>query len=256
MNDNVDFLIDIMKKILKQYYKLTDSEKLSFAKGLIDNETEKLIEEIHSKLKFLRFINVKNVDKGIDINNLYEKVFIFFKEHKDYRFNYISPVFKFPMSPLKEYINFVEIKIADKKRRWVYGGLEGKGIYNLILRNELISVDPQMPAEINKRCNGVYVIADEKGKVIYIGKREAKDKQHVISRFLDHLVPPKSIQYPYGQPSNKDGFIWDYMKYLSETKEDLKLQCFICFGLNFDSSILENYLIKIKNKNALVKTRY
>lgn len=51
-----------------------------------------------------------------------------------------------------------------------------------------------------------------------------------------------------GQLSNNDGdLLWNYLK------RGTKLNCFICFDLNFNAHILEAKLIELKNKNSKKK---
>lgn len=245
MKTNINVLIESLQNNLLQYQKLTSEEKQILIQNLNNSNLNEVINDI-----WVRSSDSGESIEGIDIKELLDYVNEFFKSHDEYNYKYISPIFQFPYSSTKDYVTFVENEILNHKRNWISGGLNGKGIYNSILRNELIPVDSLMPTEINTRCNGVYVIADEKGKVIYIGKRDAKDS-HVIVRFLDHLVPKKSNKYPYGQPSNSDGdLIWNYLK------RNMKLHCFMCFDLNFNARILETELIRLKNKNSKIKRRY
>ncbi|WP_026477699.1 hypothetical protein [Alkaliphilus transvaalensis] len=249
----------VEQNILNLAYKysiLNDTDKQILAKKLFDNGASDFLMDLQLRINTLRLIESINNEASININELYQNTKYFFQQHSNYSYVHLSPIFSFPTTNSKDYIKFIDNELKNVKRKWVStGGQEGNAVYNKILKQELIVFDSNTPMEINTRCNGVYVIANEEGKVLYVGKRESKG-DHVIVRFLDHLVPVKSPRYPYGQPSNNDNFLWDYLKGLSITKEKAKLQCFICFNLNFDAGILEKYLLRCKHKYNNVKTRY
>ncbi len=86
---------------------------------------------------------------------------------------------------------------------------------------------------LNIISNGVYIIADEKGELLYIGMREEKPSSSnstVLVRLFDHLVPVKSDEFPNGQPKsiNNTPGIWD--KYLRLNK---KLKLMILMNMDY-----------------------
>ena len=99
---------------------------------------------------------------------------------------------------------------------------------------------------LNVYCNGVYIISDEYGELIYIGSRDEKQSNNnstVLVRLFDHLVPVKSDEFPKGQPSsiNNTPGIWN--EYL---KINRRIKVIILMNMDYGKSVeLETYLLNL-----------
>jgi len=125
-------------------------------------------------------------------------------------------------------------------RRWLK-------FYWEIIENQIEPAGIIIPVDWNNRLisfhtNCIYIIADEDGKVVYIGKSEYP----AIVRLLDRMMPNRSKKYPNGQLLNNIPQIWDDI--LSKNQH---VHCFYCYNLTFDPELLEYYLLyEYKDKNG------
>jgi len=144
------------------------------------------------------------------------------------------------ISEIKEFVDVDDFKHQVINRlkegnwnRWI------GGIYKYIYEEQLDFADYKMYKELTIEDNGVYVIADCNGDILYIGKSD-NNTSHVFTRLFDHLVPVKSEEYPNGQGDkiNNTPDIWD-----KEISSGRRLKILICCNVNFDPELLEVYLI-------------
>ncbi|SHJ21979.1 hypothetical protein [Lutispora thermophila] len=160
------------------------------------------------------------------IKNILEEIFY---RNKNLEYGYISEIKEF--KDIKNYVSDISRELEKgNKRRWI------GAIYKYIYEQQLGFSDYKNYDEITND-NGVYVIADYEGNVLYIGKCDKKDYD-VFTRLFDHLVPELSENYPYGQVYNNTPEIWN-----NEIIKSRNLKIFICSNINFDPELLEVYLI-------------
>ena len=153
-----------------------------------------------------------------------------FCKNSHLRYGYISKIKEF--KDIRNYANEVmkELEKGNKKR-WI------GGIYKYIYDQQLDFLEYKDYSELTNLDNGVYIIADYEGKVLYIGKSANKDF-NIFTRLCDHLVPKLSEKCPYGQVNNNTPEIWN-----NEIKANKNLKIFVCSNINFDPELLEIYLI-------------
>ncbi|SHH87600.1 hypothetical protein SAMN02745135_02509 [Caloranaerobacter azorensis DSM 13643] len=156
-----------------------------------------------------------------------EEVFL---RNNYYKYGYISDIKEF--KEIDDYANqVIEWLKNGSKKRWI------GAIYKYIYEQQLDFLDYKNYEELTNQDNGVYVIADNKGDVLYIGKSDNKDFD-LFSRLFDHLVPKRSEEYPNGQKKNNTPEIWN-----NDIKTGKNLKIFVCCNINFDPELLEIYLI-------------
>lgn len=153
-----------------------------------------------------------------------------FYKNRNFRYGYISEIKEF--KNMRNYVNEVmkELEKGNKKR-W------RGGIYKYIYEQQLDFLDYKDYCQLTNLDNGIYVIADFEGKVLYIWKSD-NEYFDIFTRLCDHLVPKLSEEYPYGQVNNNTPEIWN-----NEINTNRNLKIFVCSNINFDPELLEVYLI-------------
>jgi len=112
-------------------------------------------------------------------------------------------------------------------------GKSDKCLYNQIRTREGIPISHN--TNLQSRANGIYIIGDDTGEILYIGKSGANFRNTchdlVINRIIDHLVPT-SINKMQNTPQ-----IWQFIE------EGMKIKICYWSGLNrLVPSLLELYL--------------
>jgi len=152
-----------------------------------------------------------------------------FYKNKNFKCEYISEIKEF--KDIKSYVNKVIKELEKGKRnRWI--GV----LYKYIYEQQLNFLDYKNYDEITND-NGVYIIADSEGNVLYIGKNEKQDYD-VFTRLFDHFVPKRSEEYPRGQVNNNTPEIWN-----NEIKMNRNLKIVVCTNINFNPESLKTHLL-------------
>jgi len=152
-----------------------------------------------------------------------------FHKKKNLKCEYISEIKEF--KDIKKYVNEVMKELEKGKRsRWI--GV----LYKYIYEQQLNFLDYKNYDEITND-NGVYVIADSEGNVLYIGKSDRQDYD-IFTKLFDLLVPKCSEEYPRGQRSNNTPEVWN-----NEIKVNKNLKIVVCANISFDPELLKAYLL-------------
>ena len=143
-----------------------------------------------------------------------------FHKKKNLKCEYISEIKEF--KDIKKYVNEVMKELEKGKRsRWI--GV----LYKYIYEQQLNFLDYKNYDEITND-NGVYVIADSEGNVLYIGKSDRQDYD-IFTKLFDLLVPKCSEEYPRGQRSNNTPEVWN-----NEIKVNKNLKIVVCANISVE----------------------
>ncbi len=151
-----------------------------------------------------------------------------------------SPIFEFPFTD--DYCKWINNRSKTFPKGRKPNGF-WNNFYGEIIDNQINPIGVKVPKEWYQKLTSyptkcVYMIADDKEKLLYIGKCEYTP----VIRLLDRLIPKKLNPQENNVPR-----IWD--EYISQ---GIKVKCAYCYNLSFDPGILEYLLLDVyKSKKGI-----
>lgn len=173
----------------------------------------------------------RKVIESIVNDSILDKLFDIKLNFKDTN---LYEIFTFPNS--YDYDEWI-MDILHKRNEWGnWIGQSDKYLYNQIIKRESIPVRDRSFYRSTKTNSGVYLIADQLGNIIYIGKANSKNVS-VVYRLIDHLMPSQEMCVYTNKMQNTPG-IWNDILSIKE-----KLIIFYCDEMSMQSATIVETLL-------------